>query len=212
MNHDLSIFLSTKSLIVFILVLTRMAGMLSIAPFFSTFPIPARVKAGLAAMIAFIIYPIVLSKTSFEVPTELISLSLFIAKEFFVGFIIGFCALIIFMGIQMGGQLLSIQMGLAVSNVLDPVTKQQVPVVGQFYMYIASMAFIYISGHQWLFGSVLGSYDTIPIGLNFLIDGVMVDKIIQITSQLFRIAFSAVIPIYGILLICDVSLGFIAKM
>ncbi|MDD3150108.1 MAG: flagellar biosynthetic protein FliR, partial [Candidatus Gastranaerophilales bacterium] len=28
----------------------------------------------------------------------------------------------------------------------------------------------------------------------------------------FRIAFSVVIPIYGILLICDVSLGFIAKM
>ena len=212
MVQDFATFFSMKSLIVFILVLSRIGGMLSTAPLFSTFPIPSQAKVGLAALVSFIMYPIVLSAAAIDVPKDLFTLSLLMTKEILVGVLIGFCALIIFIGIQMAGHLLSIQMGLAVGNILDPVTKQQVPVVGQFYMYMASIAFIYINGHHWLFTSILDSYAKIPIGVEFVINPGIVERVIYLTGQMFNIAFSVIMPIFGVLFIVDIALGFLSKI
>jgi flagellar biosynthetic protein FliR len=144
MNHDISILFSMRSMIIFILVISRVSGMLATAPLFSTFPIPMQVKAGLAAMTAFVIYPMVVGLTNVPVPHDLITLAIMVFKEVIVGSLIGFSAQLIFIGIQMAGQLLSMQMGLAIAEALDPVTHQNVPVIGQFYLFIGSLVFIYV--------------------------------------------------------------------
>ncbi|MFH0702911.1 MAG: flagellar biosynthetic protein FliR [bacterium] len=212
MNQDLSTFFSFQSLLVFLLVMARVSGMISTAPLLSTFPIPMMAKAGLAALSAFIMYPFVLKISLFQMPNDLITMSIMIFKELFVGILIGFCAELIFIGIQIGGQLLSIQMGLAIANALDPVTKQQVPVVGQFYLFMASMVFIYLNGHHWLFSCVSESYNTIPIGINFEFVTNIVPKILYFTSQLFAIAFNLTIPIFGMLFIIDIALALVSKI
>lgn len=212
MNHDLSIFFSTESIIVFILVLTRLSGMLMTAPLFSTFPIPMQVKGGIAVLCAFIMYPFVLQISDISMPNDLIMLSGLVFKELLVGFLIGFCASLIFTGIQIGGQILSIQMGLAIANALDPVTKQQVPIVGQFYLFLASIVFIYINGHQWLFSTIHESYLSIPVGLNFDFTARIVEQITYFASQLFTIAFSIIMPIFQILFITTLLMGFMAKI
>lgn len=212
MAHDLLTLFSPQSLVAFVLVLTRISGMMIKAPLFSTYPVPMQAKAGLVAIVAFIMYPMVVKTSNFTVPPNLVALSLMIGKELIIGSIIGFCAGLIFVAIQVGGHLLSIQMGLSVSNVLDPITKQQSPVVGQMYLYLASIIFLSIQGHQWLFASIYDSYNLIPLGLDFNISGALVERIIFFTSQIFTIAFGIIIPIYGVLFITDVSLGFISKM
>ena len=212
MVNDLSIFFSVKSIIVFILILTRLSGMLITAPLFSTFPIPLQLKVGLAALTAFIMYPFVMQTSGFVIPTDLVSLSILLFKELMVGIMIGFCASLIFTGIQIGGQILSIQMGLAIANALDPVTKQQVPIVGQFYLFLASLIFISINGHQWLFSTIHESYMSIPVGLNFDFSFQMTEQIVYFATQLFAVAFSIIIPIFGILFIITLLMGFMAKL
>ncbi|EKE04246.1 MAG: Flagellar biosynthetic protein fliR [uncultured bacterium] len=212
MDHDISILFSMKSMIVFILVISRISGMLATAPLFSTFPIPMQVKAGLAAMTAFIIYPIVLSTSTFPVPHDLLTLMLMVSRELFIGILLGFCAQLIFVGIQIGGQLLSMQMGLAISQTLDPVTRQQVPIIGQFYLYIASLAFIFLNGPQWLFSTIFATYKTIPMGLSFEFTADMTQKILLFTSQIFSIAFGIVMPLFAILFLIDIALGFTSKL
>lgn len=211
MMEDFFALLSPNSIILFVLIMTRIGGMLLTAPFFSTYPIPPQAKIGLLAMTAFMMYPIVATTSGFEPPTNMLALGVMMAKELFVGVTIGFCANIIFVAIQMAGHLLSIQMGLAISNVLDPITKQQVPVVGQMYLFLASMIFICINGHQWLFMSIFDSYSTIPPGLELAISGAMVERIIFYTSQIFNIAFSVIVPIYGVLFVADISMGFFVQ-
>lgn len=211
MATDLLHLLSPQNTVIFILVMSRLSGMMLNAPFFSTFPIPMPAKIGLVSIVAFMTYPIVINNSSIAVPTSLLALSVVMAKEILIGMLIGFCAGLIFVAIQMAGQLLSIQIGLAVSNVLDPVTKQQVPVLGQLYLFLASLIFIYVNGHQWLFTSVYDSYHVIPIGYEFVLSGAIVERIIYFTSQIFTIAFGIIIPIYGVLFIADVTMGFISK-
>lgn len=212
MGPDLLTLLSPKSIIVFILVLTRLSGMMLRAPFFSTYPIPKQAKAGMVAIITFMMYPIIMNTADFVMPQDIWSLAFMMGKELIIGSIIGFCAGLIFVSIKMAGHLLSIQMGLAVSNVLDPVTKQQSPVVGQMYIFLASIIFLGVNGHQWLFASIFDSYNIMPLGLDFQITGALVEKLVFFTSQIFTIAFGIIIPIYGILFIADISLGFISKI
>jgi len=212
MVNDFSIFFSTESIIVFVLVLTRLSGMLATAPLFSTFPIPLQIKAALAGLCAFIMYPFVLQTANFGIPTDLIGLSYLLFKEMLIGVMIGFSASLIFTCVQVGGQLLSIQMGLAVARALDPVTKQNIPIIGQFYLFLASMIFISINGHQWLFSSIHESYRSIPIGLNFEFSAPLIQKLIYFFSQLFSTGFSLIMPIFEILLLVTLLMGVMAKI
>lgn len=213
MFFDVLSLLTPQKVIFFVLVLARLSGMIATAPLISTYPIPMQIKTGLVATVAFLTYPLIAKICPIEsMPTDMLSLGMMMFKEVIVGSIIGFCMNIVFVAIQVAGQMLSIQMGLAVGNVLDPVTKQQVPIVGQFYLFLAMILFLYVNGHQYLFTSVLDSYNLIPVGAEFTIAGNFAEKIIYFTSQIFVIAFSIIMPIYSLLLILSVLLGFTSKM
>lgn len=212
MNRDLLVLLSPESVIIFILVLSRISGLIASAPLFSTFPIPVMVKVGLSALVSFVMYPFVSQNTNFYMPDNVIVLSIMVFKEVFVGILTGFCANLVFTGIMIGGQLLSMQMGLTMAESFDPSTHQRVPVVGQLYLFIASMIFIQLNGHQWLFSSIYDSYNAIPIGISFEFSTAAISKILYITSQLFNIAFRIIMPIFGVLFVTDIALAFMAKI
>lgn len=212
MNQDISTIVSIKSLIVFLLVLSRISGMIATAPLFSTFPIPAQLKAGFCALVAFIMYPFIVAHSNFNIPQDLLTMAIYVFKELAIGILIGFCASLIFVGVQIGGQLISMQMGLTIADTIDPVTRQSTPVIGQIYLYTASVIFIYINGYHWLFESLYGSYGNIPIGMDFGFSSQFVEKILFFTGQIFNIAFKLIMPIFGLLFTIDVALAFISKM
>ncbi len=213
MFFDVVSLLSPEKVVYFVLVMTRLSGMMITAPLISTYPIPHQIKAGLVALIAFLTYPLIAKVSPIEhMPLDLLGLGIMAFKEVVVGAIIGFCMNLIFVSIQIAGQLVSIQMALAMSDILDPVTKTQTPVIGQFYLFIAMIVFLYINGDHYLFTSVLDSYNLIPIDTNFILQGALVEKIIYFTSQIFVIAFSVVMPVYSVLLILEVLLAFTSKM
>lgn len=212
MSQDFSIFFSIDSIIIFLLVFTRFTGMFVSAPLFSTFPIPMQIKVGLSAACAFIVYPFVAQHSHIIVPRDLIGLSILLFKELAVGILIGFTISLIFTAVEIGGQILSIQMGIAIASALDPVTNQQSPIVGQFYMFIASIVFISINGPHWLFSTVYDSFHSIPIGMDFTFSNQLTQQLLVFTGQLFLIAFSIIIPIFSVLLIKVLLMGIVSKI
>ena len=80
-------------------IFTRLSGLFISAPLFSTYPIPTQVKIWLSAAIAFILFPIIQANTQFVAPTSVPALAMILFKEFTIGYIIGFCANILFIGI-----------------------------------------------------------------------------------------------------------------
>ena len=214
MMTDLLLMLSPANLIIFVLVMARLSGMIAAAPFISTIPSPPQAKAILVFLVAFIMYPMVAANTTgaiFAGVLDLPALIILILKEVAIGALIGFCANLIFVGVQMAGQMLAMQMGLAISDVLDPVTQQNVPVLGQFYMFIASLTFLFINGHIWLFSSIYDSFKVIPIDYNFIFSGPLIEKVIFLTGQIFNIAFELIVPIYAVLIITAMVLGLMSK-
>ncbi len=209
---NLDVLFSVGNIILFIAILTRLSGLFMSAPLFSTYPIPNQVKIWLSALIAFILFPIIQTNTSFVTPNSVPALTLILFKEFLIGYSIGFCANIMFAGIELGVNTFTIQMGLSADQALNPTSGGNSPVLTQAYTYLASMLFIALGAHRWLFAAVYNSFKAMPVGYTFTFSSGMVEQIVIITGQLFSLALSIAIPIFGVLFITDILLGFTSKM
>lgn len=209
---NLDVLFSAANIFLFMAILTRISGLFASAPLFSTYPIPIMAKIWLAALIAFVLFPIVQYNTNFAAPTSVPALTVILFKEFLIGYVIGFCANIIFVGVELGVNMFAIQMGLSASQALNPASGGTSPVLTQAYTYLASMIFIVLSAHQWLFSSLYNSFKSMPIGYTITFSPSIFDHIIAFTSQMFNISLGIALPIFGVLFITDVLLGFTSKM
>ncbi len=212
MPVDLIALLSPTNLVLFVVVLTRLSGLMTTAPLISTYPIPMQIKTWLMAMVAFIMFPIVLAKAGFQMPTSIPELSIILLKEFMIGYIIGFVANVVFIGVEIAADLISMQMGLTASQALNPMTGDTSPILSQAYTVLAAMIFIGLNGYQWLFAAVYKTFQIMPPGYEITISGTLVQNVIFLTSQIFVVGLGIALPIFSVLVITDVLLGFVSKM
>lgn len=204
-------FFSTEAVLIFFLILVRNTGMMIAAPLFSTAPMPEQVKIALSVGLTIVMFPIVFKATP-SVPADMLIFSLVACKELIIGVMIGFSATLIITSIQISGEYISSMMGLSIANIVDPVTQQNVPVIGQFYYLLALMMFIFIDGDHWLFGAVFTSFQAVPIGLDFPGMSETLGRILTMSSQMFVIALMLVLPIMGVLFVIEIAMGFMAKV
>lgn len=203
---------SPTNIILFMAILTRLSGMFVSAPLFSTFPIPQQVKIWLSAVIAFLIFPIIQTKVQFVAPTSVPELTIILLKEFLIGFAIGYCANVLFIAIELGANMFSIQMGLSADMALNPMSGGSSPMITQMYTWMMTMVFISLNAHHWLFSAFYNSFQQMPIGYGFVFSPELVHQIIFMISQIFVIALKIALPIFGVLFISDVLLGFTSKV
>ena len=139
---DLFDIFSPANIILFMAIVTRLSGMFASAPMFSTFPIPQQVKIWLCAVISFLIFPLIQSKISFMAPTSVPELTVILFREFLIGFAIGYCANVLFIAMELGANMFSIQMGLSADMALNPMSGGSSPVITQMYTWMLTMVFI----------------------------------------------------------------------
>ncbi len=208
----LDVLFSVGNIVLFMAIFTRLSGLLASAPLFSTYPIPRQVKIWLAAIIAFILFPIVQANAHFVTPNSVPALTLILFKEYLTGYAIGYCANILFVGIELGVNTFTTQMGLSADQALNPASGGRSPVITQAYTYLASMLFIGLGAHQWLFSALYNSFKSMPVGYTIAFSPEMINQIIIVTGQIFSVGLGIALPIFGILFITDVLLGFTSKM
>ena len=208
---DLLVLLSPKNIIVFVLILTRISGLLACAPIFSSFPIPVHTKVGLSVFVAFLIFPAVIS-SNIVIPDNMLSMSVFLVKEFAIGALIGFLANLIFIACQIGAELLSIQAGLSFSSMLDPTTGSSTTSLSQLYIIPLSLVFLTTHAHDTLFMTLAYSFEAIKPGFDLFLTPNFVSQVVHMTADVFSIAIGLILPVFGILFVTEVLLGFVSKM
>jgi len=208
---DLLTLLSTRNIIIFILIITRITGLLMFAPIFSSFPTPNSVKVGLSVFVAFLIFPTVITH-NLVVPDNMLAMSVFLLKEFAIGALIGFLANLIFVSCQIGAEMVSIQAGLAFSNIMDPSTGTNTTSLSQLYIIPLSLVFLTTNAHDTLFMTLAYSFKAIKPGFDIFLTPNFVQQIIQQTAELFTIAIALILPVFGVLFVMEVLFGFISKM
>jgi flagellar biosynthesis protein FliR len=198
-----------KDVVAFVLILMRAAGIFLSSPIFASRNIPMRVKAAWALLIAFLIFPVVEYRPE-TLPAPGIPLAMGVVREMLIGLSIGLAATLIFTGIQLAGQIVDIQMGLGMVNIIDPVTSTQISVMGQYYYLVATLVFMAVNGHHIILRAIVDSFGVIPLGqAHFSV--ALGTKMMALFAQVFFIALRVGAPVIAALFITNMALGIIAR-
>ena len=193
----------------FFFVFLRVGAILLSMPLLNSKSIPFFFKMCLAFATSLILLPI-LNLTNFPVFPDLIPLALGAIGEILIGLIIGFSIKLIFSGIQMAGQLAGYQMGLAIANVMDPASNQQVPILAQFNNIIALLIFVATNAHHWFIRALAESYRLIePFGFHF--SNSLMEQLLSSAGTMFIIAIKVGSPVIAALLLSTTAFGLIAR-
>ena len=145
-----------------ILILMRMASFVFAAPFFNTANTPQRLKVGLSFFLSFLVYTL---HPDMNVEYNgLIEYAGLIVMEVMVGILLGAMASFCVQIIHFAGKLIDMDIGISMAQIMDPTTKVQVGIMGNFYYYMLMLLLIISGLHQYLVAAIIETYNVIPIG------------------------------------------------
>jgi flagellar biosynthetic protein FliR len=189
--------------------LLRVSGFFVAAPFWGHRSIPRVVKVPIALILAFSVAPIV-SGMAPVAPDSLWTAGGWAVREVVTGGLIGFGFATIFWAVRMAGDLVGLQMGFAIVNVIDPNQTEQVSLIGEFKYILATLIMFIIDGHHLMIAALVDSYRLIPLGLASFNDDAL-NTLIRLTATVFVTAIKIGAPVMITLLLTDVALGIVAR-
>jgi flagellar biosynthetic protein FliR len=202
------LFESYTLLPAFMLVLARMAGLMMAAPVFSSTLIPMRAKVLLTLAMSMAVFPMV--SAHMTVPVTLVSAASGMVGELMIGLFIGFGASLLFLAVQVAGQVMGQQAGLALGAVFNPVMDSSMTAGAQLFFFVALMVFVGVGGHRDLVEALLQSFQTIP-PLGFRLSEDLTALIVELLGLSFMWAIRIAGPVMLALVVTLVALGFIGR-
>ncbi|MCP4579115.1 MAG: flagellar biosynthetic protein FliR [Deltaproteobacteria bacterium] len=183
----------------------RIGAIILTAPVFDSPSIPVLFKAGLAFAVSLLLMPILnLEAVSFQ--PGLLPFIIGALGEVIMGFMLGIFVRILFAGIVLAGQMVGYQMGLAMANIMDPATSEQVPLLGQFNNLMAMLIFLVTDAHHLFVKAMVASFQIIPpYGFHF--NNAVMDQLISVSGEMFLIGIRLGAPLIAVLLLMSVAFG-----
>lgn len=193
----------------FFLILVRVSGLIVTAPILSADTVPRPLRVYLTLLITLILINVIPFKEGIDTLNTL-DFFLLALKELMVGLLLGVVPRVLFAAIDFAGTIIGFQMGLSISNVVDPQTDAQVSIIASFEGVVATLIFLALDGHHVFFDALSFSYQAVPIG-GFQFTDNKIDFLIRITANLFIIGLKLGAPIIIALLLANIILGFMAR-
>ncbi len=191
----------------FLTITVRLTGLMLFAPFFGSLAIPPRIKAILVLALTVLLYPTIAPSIASR---PISSWPLTVLIEFVIGVGMGIATNAVFEAVQLAGQVLGVQMGYSLVNILDPQTQVDTTVVALFYQSIVMLLFLRMDVHYWLIRAIGNSYLYFPVGSTHL-TGVFTRAIIEVAGQVFGVGIQIAAPVLSATLVADVVLGLLGK-
>jgi flagellar biosynthetic protein FliR len=198
-----------EPLLVFVTVLTRISGLMLMAPIYGSRSVPLHVRGLLAVALAALVVPLHWN-APIETPNGVLSLLVVLAREGAVGLALGLGVNILFGGLQIAGQVASQLSGTSLADVLDPNFDSSVPLLAQLMDSITLMVFLAIGGHRYVMGALLDTFQWMPPGEAFVSAG-LVEALVEIVSQSFVLGLRAGAPMMVALLVSVLTLGIVSR-
>ncbi len=195
----------------FFLIFARVMALIFVAPLTSSEAVPNIAKIGLGFFASTAVYPWA-SRLGYVIPNNGLEYVLLLLGEAMIGLIIGFFLQIIYAGFQTAGQFFSIQVGFGASEVFDPLSQEELPLLGQFFNLIAMYVFLSSQGFQKIFlYGVYGSLQAVRAQDLAFDQQFLSAYFVGALGQLFAQSLTLALPIVGTLFLVSISMGLMAK-
>lgn len=204
----------TSILVGFALALVRTTAWIVVCPPFNSPSVPKRVRVGLATAIAFVIAPRVAEAaeaadggiaTSLQLGPFFISL----VTQALAGLSLGFAVLMLFSAIQAAGDLMDLQIGFSLGQVLDPLSGSSAAPFGRFHQLLALVIVFAINGHVLIVRGYLRSVEAVPMGRVDL--SVLGAQLTDLLTMFFTATLEIGLPVLAALFCTEVALGMLGK-
>lgn len=148
-----------KLVLVYVVVLARVAGLVSFAPFWNVMTVPKQIRIVLAISLAIVITLLVKEKFPTP-PQEYLSLAIVIIGEVIIGCLIGFIGQLVVSALDTTAQILSTQLGFSLASIINPTNRTQSSAIGILSEMLAIVVLLAINGHHWFLVAVVNSFSS----------------------------------------------------
>jgi flagellar biosynthetic protein FliR len=191
------------------LIFMRVTTFLFLLPFYGSTNVPVPVKAFLALLLSVALFGTVKVGPGLF-PSTVWGLMGLVAAEALIGALIALFVRMFFAGIQIAGQMIGFQMGLAIVNVIDPQSGTQSSIIAQFGYLVALLIFLAVDGHHAFMVALARSFEIVPVG-GFVLKKIMVGHMLEMSARMFVLAVKISAPAMAALLLTQAAMGVVAK-
>jgi flagellar biosynthetic protein FliR len=191
----------------FLALIVRVGGLLAALPILSGHAVPMKVKVLLVLALGAVLAPLI------RLPAVLfdpLALAAGLAGELAIGLTIGLAVRLFFGALELAGDIVGMQMGFGVVQLLDPTTSHQTPVVGRLFTLLASLVFLSLNAHLMIVSTVVASYDAIPAFGMFRPMG-LGEEILHLSREMFVIGLKLAAPVLVTILVTNVLLAILGR-
>ncbi len=201
--------LDENALVLFSMILMRMSGGIFLNPFLRRSEISQAVKAGMAFLLAILLYPLG------EIPGMEMENSLVFAmallQEFAVGAVMGFILELFVSVASMAGAIIDLQMGFSFASVYDAGSGSQSALSGTILYLYLGLFFFAADGHLAFIKLLAGIADVLPYGAALELSGI-VQAVLLIFKDCVMLAVKLAFPILAIEFIVGMAMGIMARV
>jgi len=122
----------------------------------------------------------------------------------------GFVLQLVFGALVIAGQSIAMSMGLGFASAVDPQNGVQVPVVSQYFLILATLAFLALNGHLVLIATLVESFHSYPVAVNPWPEN-LAWHIVLWASNMFKGALLIALPALASILLVNLSFGVLTR-
>lgn len=194
----------------FLLVTLRTSCLLVFWPVWDHRLLPLPVKAASLLALSFCLTPVVAPKLP-QWPASLMGLLLLVGREVFLGFCLGLALRFLVSGVQMAGNLVSLQMGFGMITLIDPQSPAQNTVVGDLMVRMAVLLFLVGDGHHFLLRLWVRSFNEVPMAVDPALPGGLLAWLAGLGRLMWQVAVKLAAPLMALFFLVQVALGLVSR-
>jgi len=199
-----------EKLLGFAMVLTRLSAFFLVLPVFGWKSIPVRIKVAMTILIS-IFFSMITQLPLAARQVSVLEAILLIAYEATYGLALGLIAIVLFSAVKFSGRVIERQMGLAMAEILDPLTGERAQPLGSLLEMIFIILFLSANGHHLLLLIISRSYETFPVG-SIPTMAALTGGIVKAGSAMLLAGLRLAAPMLAAFLLLMVVLAVLARM
>jgi flagellar biosynthesis protein FliR len=187
----------------------RVLALFGALPVIGQAGVPARVRIGLAFLIAFCAQAAI-------PPTAPVALDsaagmLVVLQQVLIGLSLGFAVKIVFIAIEYAGEIIGLQMGLNFAAFFNPMSGGEETAVSRFFSISVSWLFIVSGGHLLVIAAIVRSFVAFPVGADPFAFLRSVEPQ-RWGAEIFSLGLWLALPLVAMLLFTNLVLGVISRV
>lgn len=200
----------TEKLLIFAMVLTRISALVLVVPVFSWQSISVRIKAATILLLSIFFFTVKAPRISVA-SDSLFQIIIALGMEATYGLALGLILKLVFSAVGLYGRIIERQMGLALANVIDPMTGERSRPLSMLLEYIFIIMFLAANGHHLFILTISRSYDVFNAG-NIPSISILTAGVIEAGSTMLIAALRLAAPLLAAFLLLLVALGVLARV